>query len=102
MDEHRSKLNEYWTEVITDFNTSGLSQKEYAKQKNLKAYSLGYWYRKFNTGFNGFVEAIDNHEQGHEILTSSIEITINKIKLVIKDSFDEELLLKVIRTVKKI
>lgn len=102
MNEQRSKLNEYWTEIITDFISSGLSQKEYAQQKNLKVYSLGYWYRKFNTGFSGFVEAVDTPNKGHEIFTSSIEITINKMKIVIKDSFDEELLLKVIRTVKKI
>ncbi|MCK9536570.1 MAG: hypothetical protein M0R05_03090 [Bacilli bacterium] len=102
MNEQRSKLNEYWTEVITDFISSGLSQKEYAKQKNLKAYSLGYWYRKYSTGFSGFVEAVDNPSNDHDLLTSSIEITINKMKIVIKDSFDEELLLKVIRTVKKI
>lgn len=102
MNEQRSKLNEYWTEIITDFISSGLSQKEYAQQKNLKVYSLGYWYRKFNTGFSGFVEAVDTPNKGHEIFTSSIEITINKMKIVIKDSFDEELLLRVIRTVKKI
>lgn len=96
------KLNEYWFDIVTDFNTSGLSQKEYAKQKNLKAYSLGYWYRKFNTGFSGFVEAVDIPSKGNDLLTPSIEITINKMKIVIKGSFDEELLLKVIRTVKKV
>jgi hypothetical protein len=102
MNGHRSKLNEYWTEVITDFIASGLSQKEYAKQKNLKICTLGYWYRKFNTGFHGFIEAVDNPNNDQALLSGSIEITINKMKIVIKDSFDEELLLKVIRTVKKI
>lgn len=99
MNEERTKLNEYWTEVITDFNLSGLSQKEYASKNNLKVYSLGYWYRKFNTKFNGFIEAIDNNSSS---ITSAIEITINKIKITITGFYDEELLLKVIRTVKKI
>ena len=83
MNEQRSKLNEYWTEVITDFISSGLSQKEYAQQKNLKIYSLGYWYRTFNTGFNGVVEAVDNPNKCYDLLASLIEITINKMKIIL-------------------
>lgn len=102
MNNQRNKANEYWTDIINDFKLSGLSQKEYAKQKHLKLCTLGYWCRKFNTGFSGFIEALDNPKKDLEPLTSSIEITYNKMKIMIKDSFDEELLLKVIRTVKKL
>ena len=102
MNEERNKLNEYWTGVVTDYLSSGLTQKEYAQKNELKAYTLGYWIRKFNTGFNGFIQAIDTPLEKKEILTSSIEITVNKMKIVIKDYFDEDLLLKVIRTVRRL
>lgn len=49
MNEKRSKLIDYWTDVITDFISSDLSQKEYVMKKSHKVYSLGYWYRKFYT-----------------------------------------------------
>jgi hypothetical protein len=36
INEQRIKLNEYWTEIVTDFTLSGLLQKEYALKNNLK------------------------------------------------------------------
>ncbi len=32
MNEQKLKLNEYWTDVVTDFIASGLSQIEYASK----------------------------------------------------------------------
>jgi len=102
MNEQKHQLNEYWTAVITNFIASGLSQKEYAKINNLKIHSLGYWYRKFNSSFSGFIEVVDSKSNQQDSLNSSIEITFNKIKIVIKDSYNEDLLLKLMRTIKKI
>jgi transposase-like protein len=91
---------EYWNTVIADYMSSGLTQKEYARQNNLKLSTLGYWVRKHNTSFNGFIEAketapvLDN--------ASKIEISFNKMKIAITGTYDEELLLRVLRTVKNV
>jgi hypothetical protein len=92
--------SEYWNNVITEFLSSGLTQKEYAHQNNLKLPTLGYWIRKHNTSFNGFIEA----KESAPVLdhTSKIEISFNKMKIAITGAYDEELLLRVLRTVKNV
>lgn len=92
--------NEYWNDIVNNFLTSGLSQKEFARQNNLKVYTLGYWVRKNSTSFNGFVEAVDSTTNFEN--SSKIEIAFNKMKISITGFYDEDLLLRVLRTVKKI
>ncbi|MFA7436590.1 MAG: hypothetical protein WC006_09535, partial [Bacilli bacterium] len=65
---------------------------------NLKSYSLGYWYRKYNTGFNGFIQAVETLNNN----SNSISSTIDKTKITFTGYYNEELLLKIIRTGKKI
>jgi arginyl-tRNA--protein-N-Asp/Glu arginylyltransferase len=94
------KKNEYWNQVVDDFLLSGLTQVEYARQKGLKLYSLGYWVRKRQSTFKGFVEVKDTPITLDQ--TSKIEITFNKMKIAVTGSYDEELLLRVLRTVKNV
>jgi hypothetical protein len=93
-------MNEYWTDIINDFIASGLSQKEYACKNNLKPYTLGYYVRKYKTSFSGFIEATNNIKTDQT--SSTIEITFNKMKITVFGQYDEELLLSVLRTVKKV
>lgn len=92
--------SEYWNKVIDDFMKSGLTQKEYSSQNNLKLPTLGYWIRKHNSSFNGFIEV----KETAPVLdhASKIEISFNKMKIAIIGSYDEELLLRVLRTVKNV
>ena len=78
--------SEYWHNVIADFMASGLTQIEYSRQNNLKLHNLGYWIRKHNTSFNGFIEA----KETALVLdhTSKIEISYNKMKIAITGSYD--------------
>lgn len=92
--------SEYWNKVIADFMTSGLTQIEYARQNNLKLPTLGYWIRKHNTSFNGFIEAKETAPVIDH--TSKIEISFNKMKISITGAYDEDLLLRVLRTVKNV
>jgi hypothetical protein len=97
----KTQINQYWSDIIEDFKSSGLNQKDYAAKNNLKLYTLGYYLRKHQTSFNGFIEVTDTTNNSLPS-SSPIEISINKTKILIKDDYDEELLLKVLRTVKNI
>ena len=94
------KKSEYWYQVVNDFLTTGLTQIEYARQNSLKLATLGYWVRKHNTAFTGFVEVKNGNVPIDQ--TSKIEISFNKMKIVITGHYDEELLIRVLRTVKNV
>lgn len=86
--------------LLMIFFKSGFTQKEYARQKSLKLTTLGYWVRKRQTSFNGFVEVKNSPLVTDQ--TSKIEISFNKMKIAITGTYDEELLLQVLRTVKNV
>ncbi|MDD4077969.1 MAG: hypothetical protein PHT03_08370 [Bacilli bacterium] len=94
------KKSVFWDDIIADYLVSGLTQKEYARQNNLKLSTLGYQVRKHNTVFKGFIEAKENAPVLDN--NSKIEISYNKMKIAITGTYDEELLLKVLRTVKNV
>ena len=39
----------YWQEHVESWQSSGLSQKAYCQQHNLKPYNLSYWKNKLDT-----------------------------------------------------
>ena len=40
----------YWTKHLADWQASGLSQKDYCAQQDIKAHNLYYWRQKLATG----------------------------------------------------
>jgi transposase-like protein len=42
-----SKLKK-WQKTISDWQSSGLSKKQYCQNHNLKVHTLHYWIKKFN------------------------------------------------------
>lgn len=95
-----SDKHAFWNNIIAEYATSGLTQKEYACQNNLKPATLSYWVRKHNTSFKGFIEA--NNSASLVDCASKIDISFNKMKISVIGAYDEELLLKVLRTVKQV
>lgn len=98
------KTQEYWDQVVEDFNQSNKTQKEYADENHIKLPTLQYHIHRRKTSFQGFVEASTNSPIIPQGITDKpyIEVTYNKAKISIFSEFDEDLLLHVLRTVKKI
>lgn len=90
--------NEYWESIIDDFRQSGKTIKEYALENGIKDYTLGYWNRKRETKFSGFIEA--NNNPSSDISTvpvQKISITTNNIRIETEGDFDDDLLLRLIK-----
>ena len=64
MKESRAELSplekaSYWREVVSRFESSGLSQSEFSRREGLLKSRLNYWLRKFRStspGSSSFVE----------------------------------------------
>lgn len=105
------KLNEnkeLWVQRVEEFKSSNLSQTTWCKEKDIKVSSLRYWLRKLDAKS---VVNTDNLSDGFEFASVSITedqtslavcLEIKDVKLSITNGYDEVLLLKLIKTLKKL
>lgn len=48
MSEERAQIKEdYWREIVTRYESSGVSQKEFSRIEGVSKSRLSYWVRKF-------------------------------------------------------
>lgn len=104
LDENR----EIWIKRVNDFEAGKLPQTTWAKNNNVNVSALKYWLKNLNTiqvicSDNPPTELeFANVSIAGELPSSSVVLEVNNIKLSIKDDYDEMLLLKVIKTLRKI
>lgn len=105
------KLNEnkeLWIQRVGEFKSSNLSQTTWCAENDIKVSSLRYWLKKLDT--KSVVEP-DNSSDGFEFASVSITedqtsiavtLEIKDVKISITNDYDEGLLLKLIKTLKKL
>lgn len=104
LDEKR----EIWANRIDEFKTSNLSQKSWCEDQGLNTNTFRYWLKKLE----GTAVTRSNHSSdGFELASVSImkdshcpEVTleIKDVKLSITEGYDEMLLIRLIKTLKKL
>ena len=99
---------EIWTSRVSDFKSSNLTQKAWCEKNDIKVSTLRYWIRKIrsaastpeeDSGFCGFEFA---SVCVSEASAPALVMEINGVKLSIAEDFDEMLLIKLVRTLKKL
>ena len=93
---------EHWQRQIDAWKSSGLSRKVYCEQNGIKVSTLDYWCQKLRpsgkrneTGKANWIPLrIDDGET-----SSSIDLQIGRITVVIKPGFDAALLTELLRTI---
>lgn len=105
------KLNEnkeLWAQRVEEFKSSNLNQTTWCTEKEIKVSSLRYWLRKLDPKS---VANPDNLSDGFEFtsvsitetqMSSALTLETKDIKLSISNDYDEMLLLKLIKTLRKL
>ena len=105
------KLNEnreIWVKRVEDYKSSNLTQKEWSEKNGIKVSALRYWLRNLD----GASKIASDNFSDSEFEFASVSITqdfssalcleIKDVKLSITNDYDEILLLKLIKTLKKL
>lgn len=105
------KLNEnkeLWVQRVEEFKSSNLNQTTWCKEHKIKVSSLRYWLRKLDTKL---IANPDNLSDVFEFasvsiteaqISSAVTLEIKDVKLSIVNDYDELLLLKLIKTLRKL
>ncbi|MBU5427018.1 hypothetical protein KQI41_11395 [Tissierella pigra] len=105
------KLNEnkeLWTQRVEEFKSSNLNQTTWCEKNNIKVSSLRYWLRKLdNNSFTKPVNSSDAFEFAcvsiaEDQASPAVTLEIKDVRLAITNDYDEVLLLKLIKTLKKL
>ncbi len=105
------KLNEkrkIWANHVGEFKSSSLSQKSWCEKKGINVNAFRYWLKKLegetithsNSSSDGFELASVSIMKNH--CCPEVTLEIKDVKVSIMDDYDEKLLLKLIKTLKKL
>lgn len=99
---------ELWVQRVEEFKSSNLNQTTWCKENEIKVSSLRYWLKKLD---NKSGAKPDRPSDGFEFASVSITeyptcpsmtLQIKDVKLSITNDYDEILLLKLIKSLKKL
>lgn len=105
----KSKDNrELWISRVNDFKSSQLTQVAWCEQSDVKVGALRYWIGKLSSEGSDGKE--DSKLSGFEFASVSIAqesspsltLEVGDVKLLIADDFDEQMLIKVIKILRKL
>lgn len=97
---------EIWIKRVEEFNSSNLSQTAWCKENGIKPSSLRYWLGKINNK-----RAVKSDDSSIELASISIiknsdskpiALEIKDVKLSLTNNYDEMLLLKLLKTLRKL
>lgn len=99
---------EIWISRIDDFKSSNLTQKAWCEKNDVKISTLRYWIRKLS--YTEYAAATDSGFSEFEFASVSISkesspslvLECKDVKLSIAEDFDEPLLIKLLRTLRKL
>lgn len=99
---------EIWISRIDDFRSSNLTQKSWCEKNDVKISTLRYWIRKLS--YAECAAADDSGFSGFEFASVSISkecppplvLECKDVKLYIAEDFDEALLIKLLRILRKL
>lgn len=90
-------------EIVNKYNEGSL--KAYAESVGISRTTFSKWRKKYNvakTSDIAIVDITDNVKNTRTETSSLISLCINGITINISDDYDESLLIKVLRSIKKI
>ncbi|WP_034328700.1 IS66 family insertion sequence element accessory protein TnpA [Alkaliphilus transvaalensis] len=103
-----NKNREIWINRVEEYNSSNLTQKAWCENNGVNVSALRYWIR--NLSEESSIESATTPSSGFEFASVSITqdssptvtLEIQDVKLSIAIDYDEVLLLKLIKTLKKL
>ncbi len=99
---------EIWINRVEDYKTSNLTQIAWAEQNQIKVSALRYWLRKLEDKINTSSNIATSSEFEFASVSispdnvSDLVIEIKDVKLCISGDYNEGLLLRLIKTLKKL
>ncbi len=99
---------EIWINRLSDYKSSNLTQKAWSEKNGVNASALRYWIRKFDE--ESIIDLSNSASAGFEFASvsiaqdsaSSLAIEIKDVRLSITGDYDEGLLLRLIKSLKKL
>jgi len=95
-----------WQTIVTDWFSSGLTQKQYCEQHGFKSHQLGYYYRKFHSNDNSTTKlaSVAIHPDGEKSTSSSGFVLAfpSGIKLSVPTRFCHQSLQRLLITLKEV
>lgn len=99
-------LYKEWVKLIEEFKTSGKTQAQWCREKNLKLKAFNYQYRKYKKDSETNVPKVNKTNwlpvELKTMVLSKLSIRIGKAVIEIEKDYDEVLLQKVIRSLEAI
>lgn len=98
-------LYKEWEKLIEEFKTSGKSQAQWCREKNIKVKAFNYQYRKFKK--NAQNKQSDNQTNWMPVkfeamILSKLNIRVGKAVIEIENGYDERLLQTVVKSLEAI
>lgn len=99
---------EIWVNRVNDFKSNNLSQTTWAKNNGINVSALRYWLKKLD---NSKVTNVESSSAPFEFASvsitgneffSSVVLEIKGVKLPVTGDYDEILLLRIIKTLRKL
>lgn len=99
-------LYKEWVKLIEEFKTSGKSQAQWCREKNIKVKAFNYQYRKYKKDNKINVPEFNKTNwlpiELKPVNLSKLTIRVGKAVIEIEKDYDEELLQNVIRSLEAI
>ena len=98
---------EIWLRRVEDFKASKLSQVAWSRENSVSVSSLRYWLRKLKEPESSILKSPEPALFASVLITEDksdfpLVIEVSNIKISLANNYDETLLLKLIKTLKKL
>ena len=94
----RKEKELYWTDQINQYRQSGESLVEWCEKNDVKLHAMKYWLRKQSPVATEKAETAWVSCMVEEPLRDAITLKIKNVEIEVMSGFQDELLLKVLRT----
>ena len=94
----RKEKELYWTDQISEYRQSGESLVEWCEKNDVKLHTMKYWLRKQSPVANEKPETAWVSCMVEEPPKEAITLKIKNVEIEVMSGFQDELLLKVLRT----
>ena len=98
----RKEKELYWTDQISEYRQSGESLVEWCEKNDVKLHTMKYWLRKQSPVVSEKSETAWVSCLVEENSKDTITLKIKNVEIEVMSGFQEELLLKVLRTLEQL
>lgn len=98
----RKEKELYWTDQINDYRESGETLVQWCEKKDIKIHTMKYWLRKQSPVSKKSQETAWVSCLVEEPSSDTITLKIKNVEIEVMSGFQDELLLKVLRTLNQL